>query len=268
MDINRTISILGCGWYGLALADSLIEQGFRVKGSCTKEEKLEVLKGRGIEPYQAVFTKEDSVYDPSFFVCDTLVICIPPNRKSGEASIYPLKIARIKEAALMANVKKIILISSTGVYPDLNIEVDENTLPSPDTDSGKALLEAESIIKASTEYHANIVRFGGLIGPGRDPGRFFAGKTEIANGLAPVNLVHQKDCIGVIERILNLDAFGHTFNVCSEDHPTKKDFYTSAAISSGLQIPQFIEELKQWKIVRSIKLKEILSYYTRKLNGN
>lgn len=263
---NKTVSILGCGWFGLSLAESLIRKGFHVKGSSTREEKMDVLRGQGIEPYLVRFDEHTGTGFTPFFECDVLVICIPPNRKSGEAPIYPEKIGKIKEALLNARVSKVVFVSSTGVYPDNNMEVDESIVPQPDSESGRALLQAESIIRDTDEYCVSVVRFGGLIGPGRNPGRFFAGKSDVPNGLAPVNLIHQKDCVGVVEAIIDQDAFGHIFNVCSEEHPAKMDFYMEAARSSGLQIPQFTKELKQWKIVRSIKLKEVLNYYTGKLN--
>jgi glycerol-3-phosphate dehydrogenase len=34
------ISILGCGWYGTALAVDLIEKGILIKGSTTSTEKM------------------------------------------------------------------------------------------------------------------------------------------------------------------------------------------------------------------------------------
>jgi glycerol-3-phosphate dehydrogenase len=37
------ISILGCGWYGTALAKTLVNAGYHVKGSTTSPQKLEVL---------------------------------------------------------------------------------------------------------------------------------------------------------------------------------------------------------------------------------
>ena len=39
------------------------------------------------------------------------------------------------------------------------------------------------------------VRFAGLIGPARPPGRFLAGRTDLAGGERPVNLVQQIDCL-------------------------------------------------------------------------
>ena len=46
----ETISILGCGWLGVPLAEYLIKCGYRVKGSTRTKEELAVLESKGIEP--------------------------------------------------------------------------------------------------------------------------------------------------------------------------------------------------------------------------
>jgi len=43
----------------------------------------------------------------------------------------------------------------------------------------------------------------GLVGRERKAGRFFAGKRDVPEGNAPVNLVHLDDCMGVVEALIN-----------------------------------------------------------------
>ncbi|MFD2163391.1 SDR family oxidoreductase [Paradesertivirga mongoliensis] len=256
----ETISILGCGWYGFALAKQLLDEGFKVKGSSTSDEKLSTLYEHGIEPYKVIFEPEKEAYDLQFFDCDVLIISIPPKRSSGEAALYPEKIRKITEAACRHQVKRLIFISSTAVYGDCNMEVTEDNTPNPDTESGEAMLAAESIVRQKSTFLTTIVRFGGLIGPARDPARFFAGKKDIPNGKAPVNLIHLEDCIGLTLEIVRKNTFGYTFNACCTDHPAKMDFYTKAAAKSGLAIPQFIDERTKWKIVSSSYLDAVVGY--------
>jgi nucleoside-diphosphate-sugar epimerase len=117
------ISILGCGWYGTALAKTLVNAGYHVKGSTTSPQKLEALVAEGIEPYLVNFLPEDENYDAGFFNCDVLLIAIPPKSRSGEGANYIYKIQRIISTAKQQGVKNVIFISSTGVYADLNNEV-------------------------------------------------------------------------------------------------------------------------------------------------
>lgn len=254
------VSILGCGWYGKALAISLIEKGFIVKGSSTSADKLKQLSKEDIIPYSVQFDADHENFDARFFKCDVLVICIPPKFRKGETAGYLPKVKRIINAILQYQITKVIYISSTSVYGDHNSEVNESDDPQPDTESGAILLEAEKLFQNETAFKTTIIRFGGLVGPDRDPGRFFAGKKDILNGMAPVNLIHLQDCIGISSAIIEKDAFGYLFNACSPDHPQKEDFYRQAALKAGLPAPEFIHELKDWKVVGSIYLEEVLDY--------
>jgi nucleoside-diphosphate-sugar epimerase len=157
-------------------------------------------------------------------------------------------------------VKHVVLISSTSVYADENHEVNELTTPMPDSDSGKVMLQAEELLKQQISFTTTIIRFAGLIGPGREPGRFFAGKKHIPNGNAPVNLIHLSDCIGISLAIIKQKAFGYTYNACCPDHTAKQDFYTKAATRMGLSEPEFINEKKDWKIISSLHVNNVLNY--------
>lgn len=258
--LNNKISILGCGWYGLELAKELLKNGYIVKGSTTTPDKLAILQQAGILPYLINFTPEEDNVDYEFFNCDLLIISIPPKRSTAEQHTFLSKIKQVSKAAVNGNVPNIIFISATSVYGDYNKEVNEQTTPYPETESGKAILAAERTLTAIPDFITTIVRFGGLIGPGRDPGRFFAGKSAIPNGKAPVNLIHLSDCIGLTLRIIEKQAFGYIFNACATDHPTRSIFYTAAAARSGLELPQFKDELLNWKSVHSIYIAEKLSY--------
>lgn len=249
----KTISILGCGWYGLELAKKLVGQNYIVKGSSTTENKLDLLAIYQIRPFLVNFQKDEESYDPDFFKTDVLFICIPPNRRAGQQSDFSAKIARIVNAAKLNKVIQVVFISSTAVYGDINEEVTELTAPQPETESGKAILEAENLLSSQKAFTSTIIRFAGLIGPKREPGRFFAEKTNVPNGRAPINLIHLDDCIGISLSLLENGAFGHIFNACSPHHPSKQQFYIAAALRAGLTPPVFKDELLNWKIVSSIQ---------------
>jgi nucleoside-diphosphate-sugar epimerase len=255
-----TVSILGCGWYGLALAKSLVSKWIKVKGSTTTADKLSLLAEHGIEPYLIDLTPTAETIDRNFFDCDILWISIPPKARSGHGAEYLSKIERLIGLIQANHIKQVVLISSTGVYGDNNNEVTELDTPNPDSESGKILLAAEELLNQQTDFNTTIIRFGGLIGPGRDPGRFFAGKIDVPNGEAPVNLIHLTDCVGISNTILDKQAFGHTYNVVSPSHPTRVNFYTQAALASGLEPPHFIEEKENWKIVSGVNVEKIIGY--------
>jgi nucleoside-diphosphate-sugar epimerase len=255
-----TVSILGCGWYGLELGKALVNKWTKVKGSTTSAGKLSVLSASGIEPYLINLSPAAEVIAPAFFECDVLLISIPPKARAGEGAEYLVKIERLIALIKNYQIKQAVLISSTGVYGDSNTEVTEADAPNPDSESGKILLAAEELLKQQPDFTTTVIRFAGLIGPGRDPGRFFAGKADVPNGEAPVNIIHLTDCIGISCEILEKQAFGYTYNAVSSSHPTRVNFYTQAAVASGLEPPHFIEEKESWKIVSGANVANVLGY--------
>lgn len=255
MEIKK-ISILGCGWFGLPLAKALLASGFKVKGSTTSEDKLAVLANDGIVSY-LIDTEEN--LNEAFFNCDLLLISIPPKVNSGQLA-YPNKIENIAAAAQKAGVKQIILISSTGIYQDGNFIVNEDIIPEPNTPVGKELLAAENFLREHTSFTTTIIRFAGLIGPDRNLAKHFAGKADIANGLAPINLIHLDDCIGLTGSIIAQGAFGKIYHGVAPSHPTRKEFYAKACEAAGFEKPSFKEELLTWKQVESKNVSRFLAY--------
>lgn len=236
----------------MGLGKTLIREGHQVKGSTTSPEKMELLSREGIQPFLIRLSEnEEQVSDLSFFQSDLLVIAIPPRAHVNEGKDYFFAIKRLITRAAEQEIRKIIFISSTSVYGEVNGPVDEDSPTAPDTVSGKVLVQAENLFNSEDSFRTTVIRFGGLIGPGRDPGKFFAGKQNIPNGLAPINLIHLEDCVGIAAAIIDKDFFGYTINACSPHHPTRKDFYTLASVKSGLPMPHFISEMINWKLVNS-----------------
>ena len=83
------------------------------------------------------------------------------------------------------------------------------------------------------------MRFGGLIGEDRNPVRFLSGRENIGNPDAPINLIHQDDCIGSIEKIIALNSWNKTFNAVAPYHPSRKEYYTQKATELNLALPKF-----------------------------
>jgi len=257
---NMVISILGCGWYGKALAVELVKKGVLVKGSTTSAEKLASLENDGIKPYLINLSPENKTIDADFFTCDILWVSIPPKARAGKGQEYITQVKELVSIIKVQGIQQVVLISSTGVYGDNNKTVTELDEPNPDSESGKILLEAENILRREIGFTTTIIRFAGLIGPGRDPGRFFSGKANIPNGDAPVNLIHLTDCVGISYAIIEKQAFGNIYNASAPQHPSRADFYTKSAERSGLEKPQFVSEKKSWKIIDSVNVTSLLRY--------
>ena len=260
MQTDKQISILGCGWLGLPLALNLKQKNFKVKGSTTSPAKLKVLAENGISPYLIDLAKNNTESLISFLETDLLIICFPPKIRAGKGTEYLSQIKCLQQAISKASIKFILFISSTSVYPDLNTSITEDT-DLTENFLQNYLLQAEQEIQ-KTQIPTTILRFAGLIGPNRHPGRFFAGKINVPNPLGPVNLIHLEDCIQIIAAIINQDKWNEVYNASSDEHPTRQEFYTSATVALNLPLPHFATPTSKdiFKIISSEKLKKDLQY--------
>ncbi len=259
----RTISVLGCGWLGLPLAEALVRRGHTVHGSTTSAEKLDRLEAAGIHPHRLVLGEQIEGDDAdAFFGSDVLIFCVPP---SGSEVPYPAVARAVRRAAEEAGAGWVLMTSSTSVYPDLDGVVTESDAGAHEgmalRRNGAAVLAAERVLYGATAFETTVLRLAGLYGYGRHPARYFAGKQDLAGGEAPVNLVHCDDVIGAISTVLEHEARGATFNVCADHHPTRRRLYTAWAERLGLEPPVFDgSEAEGYKIVSSQRLKERLQY--------
>ncbi|ARA94880.1 NAD(P)-dependent oxidoreductase [Rhodothermaceae bacterium RA] len=262
-----TISILGCGWLGLPLARHLIARGHRVRGSTTTPTRLNTLAEAGITPY--LLTLDPSLIGSpvgDFFAADALVLNIPPGRRRPDVETYHARqIASVCDELRFSPIDFVVFVSSTSVYPDLNTTVVEtDTTQPPESASGRALRAAEERLRADTHFDTTVLRFGGLYGYDRQPGRFLAGRTGLDNGGAPVNMLHRDDAVGIIDAVLTGNVRGEIFNAVADEHPSRADFYTRKALDAGLEPPTFADRAATaFKRVSNARLKQRLGYTFR-----
>jgi nucleoside-diphosphate-sugar epimerase len=247
------ISILGTGWLGRPLAVSYLKDGWHVKGSTTSTEKLEELAKTGIEPFLININHLENEFEIlNFLNAEVLVINITSKNIQGfERLIYFIEKSAIQ---------KVLFISSTSVYPDLNEVITEETKERVNPEQNP-LVTIEELLQKNHHFQTTILRFGGLIGYNRKPGNFFKSGRKVQNPEAPVNLIHQDDCINIIKLIVEKGLWGQEFNCCTDTHPTKKEFYSKAAEFIGNPIPEFDETSHStFKIISNEKIKKALNY--------
>lgn len=240
-DLTKNIGVIGCGWFGLPLAKALVKEGHMVHGSTTAADKQKTLLSVGIVPF-IISLSENGITGPIASFLETLtilVINVPPRLRSGHKEDYTKKMKFLLEAINSSGVQKVIFISSTSVYGDIEGEVTEATIPQPATVSGKQMLISETIFIQAKNIQTTIVRFGGLIGPNRHPITRLAGRKGLANGNAYLNLIHLDDCIGVVQQILQKDYWDEIFNAVYPYHPRKSEYYTAQALKRGLEPPEY-----------------------------
>jgi nucleoside-diphosphate-sugar epimerase len=261
-----TIAVLGCGWLGLPLAKHLLAQGHRVLGTTTSADQLPMLAAEGIEAQLIQLGSEFSAADEARLAsllsqATTLVLNVPP--RAAVAGGYPQLLRPVHRAVAAAHVQAVLFVSTTGVYPDEPRLMRETDAVSTRDAASDVLRTEGHFVPRYGQWQSTVVRLGGLIGPGRAPGRFLAGRRNLPQGDAPTNLLHLTDAVGVLGTILDQGIWGHTLNVAAQSHPLRREFYPAAASYLGLEPPTFLPGGGSSKTIDTDRLRTLVPYEFR-----
>ena len=262
-----SVGIIGCGWLGKALAVTLLDKGISVLATSSTLDNVEALNKQGINALQLTLpTDNKQLLQYDIFLQQSLVIAITPKFKQGQTD-YANKIAQLVNAAQQKGiVKRIVLLSSTAVYQGLCGNVNEDSVLNLTNPKAQILNTAEQTV-LNFSNQSSVIRLAGLVGPERHPGKFLLpnkGRTNktLTNPMAPVNLIHQQDAVGLILALLQADSAQGVFNGVSDTHVNKQHYYQVAAKALSLQAPIFLPDNSNeiTRVVSGVKAKQALSY--------
>ncbi len=185
---KKSISILGCGWLGMPLAKLLYENGWEVKGSTTSTEKMLELEKQGIIPFMIDINKENK-FNTTFFQSEYLLVNIPPSKLEHHITAMSLLCENIQRSPI----DKVLFISSTSAYPNTNKIIEESSTDSLSNTTNKTI-QIEHFFQALNKK-VSIIRFAGLVGPQRHPGRFFSTGKTFTSPTNPVKIIQLYYCI-------------------------------------------------------------------------
>ncbi|MEZ8143071.1 NAD(P)-dependent oxidoreductase [Enterovibrio norvegicus FF-162] len=254
----KTVSVCGCGWLGLALAENLVKDGIDVQGTKRSKEAAFDLSKKGI--HGVVFDIYDQnrhsgeiseANSSSLFGSDVFVANIPPGRRTFDRTEFVVAMKSLVDRAKAGGTQQFIFISTTSVYGQAQGKISEDSVCHPNTESGIAHREIERYILEAFPNGGVVLRLSGLVGASRHPAKHMAGRTGITGGKDPVNLIHRDDCIRAISAIMKQQLGGETLHLSALDHPTRSDFYRWAAQAMGLPQPEFIEDGGEGKWISS-----------------
>ncbi len=236
------ITVIGLGWFGAEFARQLRDV-HEITGTKTTAEGASALCAEGIDAVHLSLNPEWSAsasVTEKLTSADVAVINIPPPRGTADApAFYARQSEAICRRLNAGNAKHVVFISSTGVFGANQLRCDEDTVPAPSRGAGRILLDAERYFSAHFAGRVSVIRPGGLCGEDRFPGRFLAGRRDVAGRLHPVNLVHRTDLIALTRAVAEGEFDRRIFHAVAREHPNKEEFYTRAALALGLAPPVF-----------------------------
>ncbi len=251
---QTALTIVGCGWLGLPLALKLKQLGWQVSGSSRNPETLNILQQAGIGHASLSLDTQVHCSDPlALFQAPTLLISVPPGRQH-QTNSYAERMDLLVRTACQYGITQALFMSSTSVYQDGDdFPVVAEDSPLGHSSRAQTMQAAERVIQQGFSRWM-ILRPAGLVGEGRHPGRFLAGKNDLAGATAPVNLVHHEDVMAAIIWLLANPHWGQCFNLCAPKYYERADFYPTVAKAQGLLAPTFSSQPQKGKRVSGDKL--------------
>ncbi|MFZ3408930.1 NAD(P)H-binding protein [Vibrio chagasii] len=247
-----SIFIVGAGWVGAPLSEHLERHGNRVVVTKTTQAGADTLGSKRI-PCE-VFSFDSSNPDQTVGQLYSLLLennseivigSFPPGFRKGAGKEYADYWQLLISACQKANIKKLIMVSSTTVYPtkpgilyeddaSLTLALADSDQANSFSDNARIMLQAEqSVIDSDIDY--TILRFSGLIGPNRHPSRF-ASKLKQVSNQAPANMLHLDDAIGAVDFAIS-HLHNEVANVTTPNTVSKAEFYAAALKSANSNEP-------------------------------
>jgi nucleoside-diphosphate-sugar epimerase len=200
--------VVGAGWLGLPLALALGEAGWEVTATTRKSA------ANWPAPIKHLPLELDGDL-PDLSAFTLVVLAFPPQANLG-AEVYARRTERL--CKVLSPRAQLLLISSTGVYPDAPGEYDETAAIKPEH---PVVLGEQALLRHFPQ--ALVLRAAGLAGYDRRIGKFFSGRV-LPDPQQVVNLVHRDDVVGAALHLIGQRAEG-IYNVVAPEHPTKAEVY-------------------------------------------
>lgn len=238
----KTVLIAGCGYIGLQVALTLKKEGHDVTGWVFSEESGLILKNLGITVLNKDLS-EASSWVPHQNQYDVIVYC--PSTRGGAAADYRRIYVEGLNLAATALKKggQLFYTSSTSVYGQTaGVLVDESSPTHPTTETGRILLEAETVALSA---HGTVLRLSAIYGPDRGVliRRFLEGATVIAgNPDRFLNQIHQADVVAAIRYFLQHSEYKGVYNLSDSLPATHREIYNWLAQTLNKPMPEFSGE--------------------------
>lgn len=239
------VLIVGCGYVGLPLGETLARRGHEVFGLRRSAEADAQLRAAGITPLHADVTRPETLRAlPGGF--GWVVNCAAT--RGGDVEDYERLYLRgnlnLIEWLATSPPEKFVFTSSTGVYgQDDGSLVTEESPAEPSAPTARVLVVAERVLLAAARegrLPAVILRVAGIYGPGRGYWlrEFLSGRARLeGDGSRVFNMIHRDDLITAIVAAFERGRPGEVYNVVDDEPVRQREFFEWLAARTGLPMP-------------------------------
>jgi nucleoside-diphosphate-sugar epimerase len=245
--VVQSVSIVGCGYTGLRLAERFLRSGARVRGFATRPQSLKQIAVLGAEAMTLNLDGEIGAFD---FSGELLYYSVPPALEVGDP-----RLARFLDAAA-GTPKRLIYLSTTGVYGDRGGgRVDEDTPPAPLTERALRRLAAENKVRAWSDARGIswcVLRLPGIYGPGRLPLDRLRNAVPaiVPNEAGPGNRIHVTDLVTACVSAGSLDAADRRiYNVTDGSEDSATEFLQRVARIARLPPPPLVSRADAMRVL-------------------
>lgn len=227
------VFIIGYGYTGERVADHWMERGVKVRTLVRRPIQVAEHMHPRIDLYRGDLDEPSSL-PVEAMAGARLYYFAPPPRSGGVDT-------RMRQfvGALTEPPKKIVLISTTGVYGDCGGEwVDETRPADPGSDRARRRLDAERTMSAYAAEHdvpLVILRVAGIYGPGRLPETRLREHTPMpaAADCGYTNRIHIDDLVEVCVQAMAQENATGVFNVSDGTPGTMREYFDEVADALG-----------------------------------
>lgn len=230
------IFIIGCGDIGLRVARLWQARGAAVQALARSAESAVRLSAAGISPISGDLDDPASLATLPINGATVYYFAPPPGQGETDPRMRAFVAAGLRPARL-------IYISTSGVYGDRDgAWVDEDTPPAPGTDRARRRLDAETVLRTwgrESGVLVNILRVGGIYGPGRWPlERLRAGTPVLREEeCGYTNRIHADDLAATCVAAADRGGADRIYNVSDGRNGTMTQYFYAVADRFGLPRP-------------------------------
>lgn len=207
----KKLGIIGYGWLGNHIAERLSNR-YDIYATTTTDSKIKDITTKGHRVTLVNFSDEADPEITQWDVIqdlDAVIIGIPFSGIRGMQ--VSMKERQLNLLKFLGDYKgQLFLMSSTGVYPQLDKDYTENDQPAKGVESESFILEQFP--------KANILRLAGLMG-----GQRLLKNYNISNLDQLVNHIHYADICTAVERMLDSSSESKVYNIVAPIHPNKDE---------------------------------------------